>query len=350
MSPRTVLLLDGRTVAGYSLSSMDALAELLETANGGADGAEIAARFRALVQDDPLTILRIATLIARNRGVWPPASVTRACAEESALLAQIDPTTVRQELERCLVERDVDAALQWLLEVGVMEMFLPELSATVDLAQEAGRRHKDVWEHTKTVVRQAVSRPAVRWAALLHDIGKVPTRTFTRNGVHFHGHAEVGARMFDKVCRRIPFEHEDRKKIRFLIKHHLRSNQYSETWTDNAVRRFSRDMDAHLVDLLDLSRADITSKRPGRRKALLRQISELQDRIERLRAEDAVLPPLKPGIGNAIMERFGLPPSRRIGELKRAVEAAIEAGELEARQDDDYYLEWLEASGLLDER
>ncbi|HUH01912.1 MAG TPA: HD domain-containing protein [Kofleriaceae bacterium] len=327
---------------------MDALAELLETASGGADEAEIAARFRTLVQDAPLTVLRIATAIARSRGAWPHESVTRACTEEAPLLAQVDPTAVRMELERCLVERDVDSALQWLLEVGVMQMLVPELSATVDLAQEAGRRHKDVWEHTKTVVRQAVNRPAVRWAALLHDIGKVPTRTFTRNGVHFHGHAEVGARMFDKLCRRIPFEHEDRKKIRFLIKHHLRSNQYSDTWTDNAVRRFARDMEAHLVDLLDLSRADITSKRPGRRKALLRQISELQDRVERLRAEDAVLPPLKPGIGNAIMERFGLPPSRRIGELKQAIEAAIEAGQLEPRQDDEYYLAWLGSSGLLE--
>jgi poly(A) polymerase len=326
---------------------MDSLAELLETANGAADGAEIAARFRTMIQADPLTVLRIATAIARNRGACPPESVTRACKEESALLSEADPTDVRVELEHCLVERDVDAALQWLLEVGVMEMFLPELSATVDLAQEAGRRHKDVWEHTKTVVRQAVSRPAVRWAALLHDIGKVPTRTFTKNGVHFHGHAEVGARMFDKVCRRVPFENGDRKKIRFLIKHHLRSNQYSDTWTDNAVRRFSRDMDAHLVDLLDLSRADITSKRPGRRKSLLHQISDLQARIERLRAEDAVQPLLKPGIGNAIMEHFALAPSRRIGELKRAIEAAIEAGDLEARREDAYYLEWLARSGLL---
>ena len=77
--------------------------------------------------------------------------------------------------------------------------------------------HKDVWAHTRQVVKQAVPRPAVRWAALLHDIGKVPTRTFTQNGVHFHGHAEVGARMFDKVCRRLPFEREMARKVRFLI-------------------------------------------------------------------------------------------------------------------------------------
>src|SRR5437660_1178973 len=83
-------------------------------------------------------------------------------------------------------------------------------------------------------------------AALLHDIGKVPTRTFTPVGVHFHGHAEVGARMFDKVVQRIPFDRDQRQTVRFLIKHHLRSNQYSESWTDSAVRRFAREMQAHL--------------------------------------------------------------------------------------------------------
>jgi poly(A) polymerase len=306
-----------------------------------ADGADLGVRVRADVQRDPLFVLRTATVIACGRG-RPPSAVTRACKEEIGLLAHISPLAVRQELERCLVGRDADAALEWLQEVGVIRAVFPELEATVDLAQEAGRLHKDVWAHTCQVVKQAVPRPAVRWAALLHDIGKVPTRTFTRDGVHFHGHAEVGARMFDKVCRRLPFERDMARKVRFLIKHHLRSNQYSDHWTDSAVRRFAREMEEHLIDLLDLSRADITSKRPGRRQALLRQISELQARIERLREADAVLPPLAPGIGNALMTHFNLPPSRRVGELKRMLEEAIERGELEARREDSYYLEWLE--------
>ena len=88
--------------------------------------------------------------------------------------------------------------------------------------------HKDVWAHTKQVVRQTVGRPLVRWAALLHDIGKVPTRTYTGDGVHFHGHAEVGARMFDKVCQRFAFARDERQTIRFLVKHHLRTNQYGD--------------------------------------------------------------------------------------------------------------------------
>ncbi|HTM19166.1 MAG TPA: HD domain-containing protein [Kofleriaceae bacterium] len=317
------------------------LQELLEDRN------DAGMAIRALIQEAPLTILRIAIAISENRGRWPAESVTRAAGEESGLILDLPAVEVRQELERCLLGRDVDQALEWLHAVGVVKLLLPELEDCVDLAQEAGRMHKDVWDHTKLVVKQSVRRPAVRWAALLHDIGKVPTRTFTKNGVHFHGHAEVGARMFDKVARRLPFEHDDRKKIRFLIKHHLRSNQYGDKWTDSAVRRFARDMEPHLTDLLDLSRADITSKRPGRRQMLLHRISELADRIERLREEDARLPPLPPGLGNTIMSHFGLQPSRLIGDLKRALEVAIESGEVEARRDDAYYIDWLEKSGLI---
>lgn len=323
---------------------MEPLRELLDTP----DGADAAAGMRAQIQDDPLTILRVATAIAHNQGRRPSEAVTRACREEVELLSGAPPAEVTAELERMLLGRDVDEGLEWLHQVGAVALLLPELEACVDLAQEAGRAHKDVWAHTKQVVKQAVRRPPVRWAALLHDIGKVPTRTFTRNGVHFHGHAEVGARMFDKVARRIPFERDLRKKIRFLIKHHLRSNQYGESWTDSAVRRFYREMDAHLDDLLDLSRADITSKRPGRRKALLRQISELSDRIDRLKAEDAVVPPLPTGLGTTIMQHFGLPPSKRIGELKQALEQAVERGEIDPHQDDGYYIAWLEQSGLIE--
>jgi poly(A) polymerase len=246
---------------------------------------------------------------------------------------------VRDALSRMLVGREVHLALQWLHDVGLLAVWLPELEATVDFSQEAGRRHKDVWEHTKQVVRQAVPRVELRWAALLHDIGKVPTRTFTPDGgVHFHRHSEVGARMFDDVSRRFAFERPARQKIRFLILHHLRAGQYDGSWTDSAVRRFAREMEAHLVDLLDLSRADITSKRPGKREAALRSISALSQRIADLAAEDAVQPPLPTGIGNVIMEKFALPPSRQIGEIKHKLEAAIESGELEARREPEYYL------------
>ncbi len=309
------------------------------------DNADVATWTRAQVQDHAIVIIEIATAIAGTGGI-PAACVTRACREELMLLEDVAPVAIHDELERCLVGKEVDLALQWLHEVGFVSLILPELAATVDLAQEGGRRHKDVWEHTKLVVRQAPPRRLVRWAALLHDIGKVPTRTFTRNSVHFHGHAEVGARMFDRVARRLPFADDDRRAVRFLINHHLRSAQYSSTWTDSAVRRFARDMAEHLDDLLDLSRADITSRRPGRRQAVLDHIEELSERVHRLAEEDARLPPLPTGLGTAIMTRFAIPPSRRVGELMALLAAAVERGELEERREDDYYLAWLEKSGL----
>jgi poly(A) polymerase len=250
-------------------------------------------------------------------------------------------------MEQAIMGRDVDVALEWMHQAGILRVLIPELEATVDLVQEAGRQHKDVWAHTKQVVKQTVRRPLVRWAALLHDIGKVPTRTFTPEGVHFHGHAEVGARMFDKVHPRFSFARDERQTIRFLVKHHLRTNQYSDTWTDSAVRRFHREMGPHMTDLLDLSRADITSKRPGRRKQLLEQISALADRVQRLAEEDAKLPPLPGGVGNAIMDAFEIPPSRLIGDLKRALESAIERGELEPRREDAYYVAYLARNDLV---
>jgi poly(A) polymerase len=303
----------------------------------------VADRMRGLVEVDPVVLLEIAGAISADAGRWPADTITELAAEHAARLADasIDRARLRAAMEQMLLGRDVDAALEWLHETGILALLLPELEATVDLAQETGRQHKDVWAHTKQVVRQTVRRPLVRWAALLHDIGKVPTRTFTADGVHFHGHAEVGARMFDKVHARFAFARDERQTIRFLVKHHLRTNQYGDQWTDSAVRRFHREMGPHLTDLLDLSRADITSKRPGRRKLLLDQISALADRVERLAEEDAKLPPLPGGVGNAIMAAFEIRPSRLIGDLKRTLEQAIEQGTLEPRREDAYYVAYL---------
>ncbi|HEY5949833.1 MAG TPA: HD domain-containing protein [Kofleriaceae bacterium] len=303
-------------------------------------------RIRGLVEADPVVLVEIAGAIA-NEGRMPPDAITRVAQEHSVRLADADRKRLRDAMELAIMGRDVDLALEWMHQAGILRVLVPELEATVDLVQEAGRQHKDVWDHTKQVVKQTVRRPLVRWAALLHDIGKVPTRTFTPEGVHFHGHAEVGARMFDKVYPRFTFARDERQTIRFLVKHHLRTNQYSEQWTDSAVRRFHREMGPHMIDLLDLSRADITSKRPGRRKLLLEQISALADRVEHLVAEDAKQPPLPGGVGNAIMDAFELAPSRLIGDLKRALESAIDNGTLEARREDAYYVAYIARNDLV---
>jgi poly(A) polymerase len=194
---------------------------------------------RALVEADPVVLLELAAAIAEH-GRVPNERVTELANEHVSRLVDADKGRMRAAIEQMLVGTQIDIALEWVHEAGILRVLFPELEATVDLVQEEGRQHKDVWAHTKQVVKQTVRRPLVRWAALLHDIGKVPTRTFTEHGVHFHGHAEVGARMFDKVSQRFTFARDERQAIRFLVKHHLRTNQYGDQWTDSAVRRFHR--------------------------------------------------------------------------------------------------------------
>jgi poly(A) polymerase len=264
-------------------------------------------------------------------------------------LQQIPPSRRREMLEEMLLGPRADAALQWLHDTGLLAELLPEVEATVDFTQEMDRRHKDVWKHTKQVVTQASTEPTIRWAALLHDIGKVPTRAVADNGkVTFHGHAEVGARMFDRVARRLAFPKPLRTEVRFLILHHLRANQYDGSWTDSAVRRFDREMGDHLEALLGLSRADITSARRHKREAALAQIEELAQRIRALQEIDSRKPPLPSGLGNQIMERFGLDPGRIIGQLRRQLEQAVEAGELEPFREPEYYLDYLDRVGIPD--
>ena len=251
---------------------------------------------------------------------------------------------LRGRLDRVMMGRDPEAGLDALLAAGALDAMLPEVQKLVGFG-DGEWRHKDVWKHTKQVVRQSVPRLEVRWAALLHDIGKVKTRSISPSGeVHFFGHAEVGARMFDKLDRRLPmFTPEPALKgtVRFLILHHLRANQYERSWTDSAVRRFAREMGEHLDDLLCLSRADITTKRPEKKRRGLSQISELAERIRDLAAEDAKQPPLPTGVGDAIMAAFQLPPSRLVGELKRALEAAVDAGEIAPRLESEAYVQFL---------
>ncbi len=299
-----------------------------------------------LRSSDALWILRVGRLLSECSDRFPQLAATphykdlcSMAQEQAAELCRIPTDAVRDQLEQILLLPAVPAGLQWLHDSGALAQVLPELHATVNFSQEAGRRHKDVWEHTKQVVWQAPARPAVRWSALLHDIGKVKTRAFTPDGkVTFHRHSEVGARMFEDIGRRFRFEKDQHRTLRFLILHHLRPNSYLPSWTDSAVRRFAKEIGPYLPDLLDLSRADITSRKPGRRQQGLTNIDTLSTRIDHIVAEDAVVPPLPSGIGDAIMDKFQMPPSRLIGDLKRELLAKIDAGEIEARMESDYYL------------
>src|SRR5258708_5955774 len=286
--------------------------------------------------DNVFDALESAALAAEGRQVPRLAIGGPVQLEDFRAAVTRDAKQVRARLDRVVMGEDPELGLDDLLESGALAAIFPEVQAMVGFG-DGEWRHKDVWKHTKQVVRQSVPRLEVRWAALFHDIGKVKTRSIAPDGkVHFLGHAEVGTRMFDKLDRRLGLfvsEPPLKDTVRFLILPHLRANQYSPPSTDSAVRRFARELGAHLEDLLCLARAAITTKRPEKKRKGLQQIEELQHRIGELAAADARVPPLPSGIGDEIMRAFGLPPSRKIGDVRRALEEAVEAGGSAARHE-----------------
>lgn len=259
------------------------------------------------------------------------------------------PTSCFVQLTRILKGRYVPGALQALLETGILDILLPEVAATSRMGPQAGVAFKDVWEHTKTVVWQSVPRVSVRWAALLHDVGKVPTLEIAADGkVSFLDHERRSFELFEAQTRsRIAFPEALAQRIGQIILHAQRPSQYESTWTDAAVRRLDREYGEYIDELLHLSRADITSKRPGRRKSRLAAISELSRRIQALRQRDAAKEGLPKGLGQALIAAAGHAPGPWVGQVRAKLQVAIDAGELDPGMEGQHYVEYARGQGWL---
>jgi poly(A) polymerase len=160
--------------------------------------------------------------------------------------------------------------------------------------------------------------------------------------VHFFGHELVGTAIVDEVARRFRFDRALHQRVRALVLMHQRPALYDKTWTDGAVRRLIRDAGDALEDLLDLSRADVTSHRPGIREGVLARLAELQARAVGLIEKDGRTPLLPKGIGQAIMEHFGIEAGPRIGSMKGRLEQAVLDGALPRDGMPEEYLAYLE--------
>ena len=212
-------------------------------------------------------------------GKAPDPGAVAVTLDDFRAAVKLDAKAVRARLDRVVMGDDPELGLDALLDAGALAALFPEVHAMVGFG-DGEWRHKDVWKHTKQVVRQSVPRLEVRWAALFHDIGKVKTRLDhprrqgplprSRRGRHAHVRQ---ARPAHAASSR--YEPTLKDTVRFLVLHHLRANQYSPDWTDSAVRRFARELGEHLDDLLCLARADITTKRPEKKRKGLQQIEEL---------------------------------------------------------------------------
>lgn len=279
--------------------------------------------------DDPLRMMRAARFVA-GYGLAPAEDLVRAVAEMSDRLAIVSLERVRDELDKLMVVDDPSAGLWFLVETGLAEEFLPELPQ-MRLEQDPIHHHKDVLAHTIAVVANTSPDRLLRLAALFHDIGKPKTRSFGPNGVMFHHHEVVGARMTKDRMSALRYPNDDTDTVTRLVRLHLRFHGYGTGtgWTDSAVRRFVRDADDQLDRLIELTRCDCTTRNRRRADLLARRMDELEARIAELEVEEE-LKALRPDLdGRQVMDHLGLRPGREVGEaLAMLLEVRLDEGPL----------------------
>jgi poly(A) polymerase len=265
--------------------------------------------------DDPLRMLRAARFIARF-DLTADDGVVEAAGELAPRLSIVSSERIRDELDRILVLDVPSVALWFVVRTGLAAQFLPELVALA-LEQDPVHRHKDVLAHTLAVVDKTSPDRLLRLSALLHDVGKPKTRSIGPDGVSFHHHEVVGARMAKVRMEQLHYSAADIETVSTLVELHLRFHTYKMGWTDRAVRRYVRDAGVNLARLNELTRCDCTTRNLRRARALEARMDELEARIAEL-AQREELDALRPELdGNAVMERLGLAPGREVGEALR---------------------------------
>ncbi len=265
--------------------------------------------------EDPLRMLRAARFAAQLGFQIEPATL-QAMERQAATLGKISRERIRDEFTKALVTPAPDVALRLLVNQGLMSYIVAEVLELKGVSQQPQGRSKDVFEHVVRVVAGIPARPAARWAALLHDIAKPRTRTVEEGHVHFFGHEDVGAVMARDILRRLKFDRPFIDYVARLVKLHMRANAYTSEWTDGAVRRLMLDAGATLPDLLDLSRADITSYRIEKVTQAAARVNELEARAKWLREEAERVPLKSPLDGDDLMALFGRGPGPWLRPIK----------------------------------
>ncbi|MEA2826120.1 MAG: poly(A) polymerase [Actinomycetota bacterium] len=277
--------------------------------------------------DDPLRMLRAARFIA-GYGLAPDPELVDAVRRLRGRMEIVSPERIRGELDKLMVVEEPGEGLWFLVNSGLSDEFLPELRA-LSLEQDPIHRHKDVLAHTIAVVEKTSPDRILRLAALLHDIGKPKTRSIGPEGVSFHHHEVVGARMADTRLRALRYPMDEIADITRLVELHLRFHGFGTGWSDSAVRRYARDAGPLLKRLNELTRCDCTTRNQRRAEELARRMDVLEERIAYLREQeelDAIRPDLD---GNQIMEHLGIGPSRAVGQARDfLLELRLEEGPL----------------------
>jgi len=304
----------------------------------------VAGDIKEIMSEDPLRLLRCGRFISKF-GFSPSLDLLDTVAELSYLITTISVERWRQEMNKLLLGKNPGDALDFMIYTKLCNYMLPELINIVDFDQSSQYHHKNVFEHTKQVIEQTPLILEIRWAALMHDLGKAYTRTYEDGNVHFYKHEIISGILANGIMNRFKFPNKLRKRIKNIIENHMCIVQYSPAWCDSAVRRFANkhsSSESSILDsLFELSMADITSSHPDRVEAGIANVRHLKQRIIDMAKAKELGIHLPTGLGRAMMDTLMIKQGPIIGIIMKNIIEHIESGELLANQSIDYYIEWI---------
>jgi poly(A) polymerase len=302
--------------------------------------------------DDPLRMMRAARFASQLNFEIDP-EVTAAMTSMASRISIISAERVRDEFIKMLMSENPRLGITILVDTGLADLVLPEIPK-LRLEIDEHHHHKDVYEHSITVLEQAIAQEArlggpnlvIRLAALLHDIGKPKTRNLIEGGgVSFHHHEIVGARLVKARMKALRFNNETIEAVETLTALHLRFHGYGDgEWTDSAVRRYVRDAGELLTHLHVLTRADCTTRNAKKAERLARIYDSLEARIAKLEEEEE-LSKIRPDLDGAqVMQLLDLKPSADVGKaLDFLMELRMEHGPLGTERATQELLQWWKA-------
>jgi poly(A) polymerase len=281
-------------------------------------------------------------------GFDPDKRAVDAVADMGERLEIVSAERVRDELSKLVLAPGAGPALDRVVASGLAAHFLPELPALA-MEQDPHQRHKDVLAHTLAVVDKTTPDLVLRLAALFHDIGKPETRQFGKDGVSFHHHEVVGARMTRRRMQALRYPRETVDDVARLVFLHLRPHTLKMGWTDSAVRRYVRDAGPLLPLLNELVRCDVTTANPRRARAVQNRIDELEERIAELGAKEEIARLRPPLDGHQVMRYLGIGPGPIIGDIMELMlERRIDLGPYDTVDAYAMVREWAIGQGMAD--
>ena len=341
------------TVNSMALELTTKTPEFIDPFNGLEDLAKKVLRTPSKAEnsfsDDPLRMMRAARF-ASQLGFDIAPEVLQAIKDMAGRISIISAERVRDEFTKMLMSQNPRTGITILVETGLAEIVLPEIPK-LRLEIDEHHHHKDVYEHSITVLEQAISHEdrlggpnlIIRLAALLHDIGKPKTRNLIPGGgVSFHHHEIVGARLTKSRLKALRFDGDTIEQVETLVALHLRFHGYGDgEWTDSAVRRYVRDAGDLLVHLHVLTRADCTTRNAKKAERLAKTYDGLEARIAKLMEEEE-LSRIRPDLDGAqVMKLLNIKPSAAVGKaLDYLLELRLEHGPLGEERATEELLNW----------